>query len=440
MKNMKGNINDHIERILYNWYGKSLPDTAYRDLLYTFFTSDEINELFGKKSYRPRYRDVSYTTKYDYIDDEYLFNLTQPLYLCQKYRGKDYFQYLNGLACEIVEYKALDEIKAELRQTIYDRYKKDKNFKKRVDFGLQNHLVKSNRPREYLDHKFIDRTVDLAKEYLNPDGSRESWQELTAYILAKLGIFGNIPCVCPEDEDNGRLFKKRHRQSCMEVNCLEERFKLIPPNMMCKGLQASDIALCNSCTRERSCPSFRPCPTGLKRYKTYFERRTPQDRRAFCSTKEFIDILKYIRWFDKDPTCPKCEHNRAWALGSADSSRYQCASCHYKFSVITGTIFKGRTELDKWLIAIAAFNKDPEYTATQLQTQIQVTYKTAWKMLDRVKKTVGNDYAAEKIEHPDKCKKSIQKELSRLNKYLSRLQMEVHRYGIEFSIPVPPLP
>jgi transposase-like protein len=71
-------------------------------------------------------------------------------------------------------------------------------------------------------------------------------------------------------------------------------------------------------------------------------------------------------------------------------TEYRCRRCRHHFTETSGTIFtKTRTPLTKWVLAIGLFKIG--ISARALQTELSVTYKTAWAMLDRIRQAVSVD-------------------------------------------------
>ena len=101
------------------------------------------------------------------------------------------------------------------------------------------------------------------------------------------------------------------------------------------------------------------------------------------------DWLADKRWGGHDKaTCPHCNHKTCYIHTGID--RYTCQSCAKQFSVRTNTIFEGsRLPLVKWYIAIYLFTSMKKgISSIQLGKYIEVTQKTAWFMLHRIREVM----------------------------------------------------
>lgn len=92
----------------------------------------------------------------------------------------------------------------------------------------------------------------------------------------------------------------------------------------------------------------------------------------------------------------KALHTEACSCGGTYSripsrKQYQCSKCRFQIAPTAGTIFhKSDTPLTLWFEAILRFsNAKSGYSAKQLQRDLEVTYKTAWRMLKLIREALG---------------------------------------------------
>lgn len=71
--------------------------------------------------------------------------------------------------------------------------------------------------------------------------------------------------------------------------------------------------------------------------------------------------------------------------------QFQCSKCRFQIAPTAGTIFhKSDTPLSLWFTAIFLFsNAKSGLSAKQLERDLNVTYKTAWRMLHLIRKSLG---------------------------------------------------
>jgi len=73
--------------------------------------------------------------------------------------------------------------------------------------------------------------------------------------------------------------------------------------------------------------------------------------------------------------------------------QFYCTKCLHQIAPLAGTIFhKSDTPLTIWFEAILRFsNAKSGYSAKQLQRDLEVTYKTAWRMMRLIRKALPQD-------------------------------------------------
>jgi transposase-like protein len=101
-----------------------------------------------------------------------------------------------------------------------------------------------------------------------------------------------------------------------------------------------------------------------------------------------IDYFRAIRWKNGE-FCPYCGHDKVYgfAKGKMAGRQWKCAQCREKFSIRVGSIFEdSKIPLRKWLAAIWLITSHRKGIAsTQLARDIDVTQKSAWFMLHRLR-------------------------------------------------------
>jgi len=85
--------------------------------------------------------------------------------------------------------------------------------------------------------------------------------------------------------------------------------------------------------------------------------------------------------------CPKCEREAKWYRIKAERA-YSCQWCGHHLHPTVGTPFQqSRTSLQLWFFAIFLFIKSRNgVSAKELERQLGVTYKTAWRMGHEIRK------------------------------------------------------
>lgn len=105
----------------------------------------------------------------------------------------------------------------------------------------------------------------------------------------------------------------------------------------------------------------------------------------FSSKEKCIKFLEKLRWPDDQPECPRCNSKSTFPVRTR--LIHQCKKCRYQFSVMVGTIFhRSHLPLQKWIVAIALMaNAKKGISAKQIERDLDVTYKTAWYLMHRIR-------------------------------------------------------
>lgn len=96
---------------------------------------------------------------------------------------------------------------------------------------------------------------------------------------------------------------------------------------------------------------------------------------------EYIFKMRY-----PEPVCPECEAEKSFYRVSTRKC-YSCSHCGYQIHPTAGTIFhKSSTPLTLWFHALFLFASSKNgVSAKEVQRQLGVTYKTAWRMSKQIR-------------------------------------------------------
>lgn len=116
-------------------------------------------------------------------------------------------------------------------------------------------------------------------------------------------------------------------------------------------------------------------------------------QKKFPDETDIVNYFIKIRYNNK-VICPYCSNEDSVYHRKSENrvKNFVCKECNNDFSVCKGTIFeKSDTDLRKWFYAInlVILNRKG-ISALQLKKEIDVTYKTAWRMLKQIKIAMKN--------------------------------------------------
>ncbi|ROT95611.1 IS1595 family transposase [Altererythrobacter sp. FM1] len=112
--------------------------------------------------------------------------------------------------------------------------------------------------------------------------------------------------------------------------------------------------------------------------------------KCFPDDETCLNHLFEVR-FGQGFECPSCERSSNWYRIKAERA-YSCQWCGHHLHPTVGTPFeKTRTPLQSWFYAIFLFTTTRNgVAAKELQRQLGVTYKTAWRMADLIRKHMAD--------------------------------------------------
>jgi transposase len=126
--------------------------------------------------------------------------------------------------------------------------------------------------------------------------------------------------------------------------------------------------------------------------------------REFPDDKACLEHLWRARFAPdgEHATCPKCKVERSFKRYETAQKRpsWTCTGCGHHLHVLAGTIFeKSSTSLHLWFYAMYLMTSTRcGISAKQLERELGVTYKTAWRMADLIRKKLMSQENAEPLE------------------------------------------
>lgn len=108
--------------------------------------------------------------------------------------------------------------------------------------------------------------------------------------------------------------------------------------------------------------------------------------KQFPDDSTCLEHLLKVR-YGETPTCPKCGVVSKFYRIRKEPA-YACGSCGHHIHPMAGTLFeRSRTPLQKWFYAMHLFTMTRHgVSAKEIQRQIGVTYKTAWRIGHEIRK------------------------------------------------------
>jgi transposase-like protein len=105
---------------------------------------------------------------------------------------------------------------------------------------------------------------------------------------------------------------------------------------------------------------------------------------AFDTEPECRAYLEELRW-PKGLACPRCKGETISRIQKRD--QFDCDSCRYQFSVMSGTIFHdSHLPLPKWFAATYLLCESRKgMSANQIKRMLGISYKTAWYLCHRIR-------------------------------------------------------
>jgi transposase-like protein len=113
--------------------------------------------------------------------------------------------------------------------------------------------------------------------------------------------------------------------------------------------------------------------------------------RAFPDDDACLEFIKEERWPKSITRCEKCKTERKHSRVTGRTA-YACDRCGNHIYPLNGTVFaRSSTSLKTWFYVMYLLaTTEGAITAKRIQRETGVTYKTAWRMLSRLRQCSVN--------------------------------------------------
>jgi transposase-like protein len=117
----------------------------------------------------------------------------------------------------------------------------------------------------------------------------------------------------------------------------------------------------------------------------------------FSDTHRAFDYAVNLRWPDGQVRCPRCNSDRHSFIKTRRI--WYCNPCKKQFTVKVGSIFEDSAlGLDKWMTAVwMLVNSRNGVSSHELARSLGITQKSAWFVLQRVRKALHTNFYATKL-------------------------------------------
>lgn len=114
--------------------------------------------------------------------------------------------------------------------------------------------------------------------------------------------------------------------------------------------------------------------------------------KQYSSDEVCLEHVMQVRYGLKNVECPKCAKKTNFYKLKNNKKAYECQWCGGHVYPCAGTLFEdSRTKLQLWFYAIYLFTSTRHgVSAKELQRQLGVTYKCAWRIAHEIRKHMAN--------------------------------------------------